>query len=253
MTITEESARNDMYPLYVELVKLQKEVISKNLKVLIILEGRDAAGKDGTIKQITKHLSPRETRVIALGKPNERESGEWYFQRYVQHLPTEGEIVIFNRSWYNRAGVEKVMKFCTKDEYNNFFKDVQLFERLIINSGIHLIKYYLDISKDEQEKRLEDRKRDPLKQWKISPIDEKAQELWESYSKARNKMLKVTNFKHAPWHIANAVNKPKLHQSLIKHLLRQFDYQDKNETLLRDEYNLIRISNPKKNEQSLFS
>jgi len=253
MSEIEEKDFNSMYPLYVELVKLQKQVISSNLKVLIILEGRDAAGKDGTIKQIIKHLSPRETRVVALGKPNERETGEWYFQRYVQHLPTEGEIVILNRSWYNRAGVEKVMNFCSPEEYRRFFKDVRLFEKLLVNSGIRLIKYYLDISKEEQKIRLEDRRRNPLKQWKISPIDEKAQELWQEYSDARNKMLNLTSFKHAPWYIGNAEDKHALHQSLIKHLLHQFDYDNKDKSALKDSSKLINLSNPDKNSPLLYS
>ena len=158
-----------LHKLYQELVKLQKEIISSNLKLLVILEGRDAAGKDGTIKRITKHLSPRETKVVALGKPSDRQSLEWYFQRYVVHLPLSGEFVIFNRSWYNRAGVEKVMGFCTDKEYKSFFTQVDLFEQMLVNAGFMVLKYYLDISKKEQEARLMDRKENPLKQWKTSP------------------------------------------------------------------------------------
>src|SRR5476651_1405162 len=163
-----------LHGLYIELVKLQKEIIASGLKLVVILEGRDAAGKDGTIKRIVKHLSPRETIVVALGKPSDRQDNEWYFQRYTARLPASGELVLFNRSWYNRAGVEKVMNFCTGKQYKSFFKEVELFERTLINAGFIIVKYYLDISKKEQEKRLEERHKDPLKQWKVSPIDDAA-------------------------------------------------------------------------------
>ena len=162
-----------LHSLYIELVKLQKEIISSNLRVLIIFEGRDAAGKDGTIKTITRHLSPRETKVVALGKPSEKQEHEWYFQRYAMHLPAAGEIVLFNRSYYNRAGVEKVMGFCTGKEYKSFFTEVALFEKLLVEESFIILKYYLDISRKEQKRRLDDRKENPLKQWKISPIDRK--------------------------------------------------------------------------------
>ena len=184
--------------LQIELVKLQRQIISSQSRLLIILEGRDTAGKDGTIKNIVAHLSPRETRVVALSKPTQREDGEWYFQRYVAELPTSGEIVIFNRSWYNRAGVEKVMGFCTDLQYQQFMDTVKEFESLIVGSGIRLIKYYLDIDKEEQAARLQSRKTDPLKQWKISPIDEQAQKKWKEYSLARNAMLQKTSSKLAP-------------------------------------------------------
>ena len=184
--------------LFIELVKLQKEVISSDLKLLVILEGRDAAGKDGTIKRIIRHLSPRETKVVALGKPSDREEREWYFQRYSARLPVSGEFVLFNRSWYNRAGVEKVMGFCSNKEYKSFFIQVELFEEMLVNAGFKVLKYYLDISREEQEKRLADRKKDPLKQWKISPIDKEAIRYWKNYSEARNEMLSKTNFKHTP-------------------------------------------------------
>lgn len=228
-----------LHKLYVELVKLQKEIISSNLKLLVILEGRDAAGKDGTVKRIIRHLSPRETKVVALGKPSDRENHEWYFQRYSEHLPTGGEFVIFNRSWYNRAGVEKVMGFCTEKQYRKFFPDVELFEKMLANAGIIILKYYLDISKSEQKKRLNERKRDPLKQWKISPIDSKAQKHWKDYSEARNEMLRKTNFTHAPWFIANAEDKDALHIAIIAHLLKQVDYKNKNKKLVEKNYGLI--------------
>jgi polyphosphate kinase 2 len=225
--------------LYIELVKLQKEIIASGLKILVILEGRDAAGKDGTIKRIIKHLSPRETRIVALGKPSDKEESEWYFQRYTEHLPSKGEFVIFNRSWYNRAGVEKVMGFCSDDQYETFFTDVALFEKLLVNADIIVIKYYLDISKQEQGKRLEDRKHNPLKQWKISPIDNDAQKLWKKYSEARNKMLLKTNFKYSSWNIANAEDKDDIHIDLITHLLNQIDYKNKNKKLVDRDAKLI--------------
>jgi polyphosphate kinase 2 len=200
--------------LQIELVKLQRQMISSGSRLLIILEGRDTAGKDGTIKNIVAHLSPRETRVVALSKPTEREDGEWYFQRYVAELPTSGEIVIFNRSWYNRAGVEKVMGFCTEIQYQQFMDTVNEFESLLIGSGIQLIKYYLDINKEEQAARLESRKTDPLKQWKISPIDEQAQKKWKEYSLARNAMLQKTSSKLAPWIVIDANNKKLTHLNL---------------------------------------
>jgi len=228
-----------LHKLSVELVKLQKEIISSGLKLIVVLEGRDAAGKDGTVKRITRYLSPRETRVIALGKPSDRENHEWYFQRFSKRLPSGGEFAIFNRSWYNRAGVEKVMGFCTEKEYRNFFSDVELFEKMLASADIIILKYYLDISKKEQKKRLNERKHDPLKQWKISPIDSKAQKLWKDYSEARNDMLWKTNFKHAPWFIANAEDKDLLHIALITHLLRQVDYKGKDKKLLSKSYGLI--------------
>lgn len=217
------------HELYIELVKLQKEVIASGLRLLVILEGRDAAGKDGTIKRITKHLSPRETRVVALGKPTDREQSQWYFQRYVEHLPAAREIVIFNRSWYNRAGVEPVMGFCSEKEHQQFFQDVELFEKMLVNDGFILLKYYLDISRDEQKKRLEDRKNDPLKQWKISPIDQQAQKLWVDYSNARDEMLRKTNFEFAPWYIADAEDKSNLQLGVMNHILSSIEYQGKAE------------------------
>ncbi|MBC7628374.1 polyphosphate kinase 2 [Ferruginibacter sp.] len=225
-----------LHKLYEELVKLQKEIISSNLKLLVILEGRDAAGKDGTIKRITKHLSPRETKIVALGKPSDRQSLEWYFQRYVVHLPISGEFAIFNRSWYNRSGVEKVMGFCTDEEYKTFFTQVGLFEEMLANAGFIVLKYYLDISKKEQQARLLDRKKNPLKQWKISPIDDQAQHYWKEYSDARDKMLSKTNFKHSPWFIVKADDKSKTHIALITHLLSELQYQNKDKKLLSNDY-----------------
>jgi polyphosphate kinase 2 len=241
-----------LHKLHIELVKLQNEIISSGLKLLVIIEGRDAAGKDSMVKRIIKHLSPRETRVVALPKPSDRETNEWYFQRYSKHLPASGEFVIFNRSWYNRAGVEKVMKFCTQEEYEKFFKDVELYEKILVNSGIIIVKYYLDISKKEQAKRLEDRKEDPLKQWKISAIDGVAQKLWNDYSVARKKMLEQTDFKHSPWYIADAENKNQVHVALIAHLLQHLDYKKKDHELLDKAYGLIYSITPENVKTKLY-
>ena len=218
--------------LQIELVKLQRQIISSGSRLLIILEGRDTAGKDGTIKCILEHLSPRESRAVALSKPSDREEGEWYFQRYIAELPSSGEIVIFNRSWYNRAGVEKVMGFCTDAQYKQFMDSVNEFESLIIGSGIKLIKYYLDIKKEEQAERLKSRETDPLKQWKISPIDQQAQIKWKDYSLARNAMLQKTSSKLAPWTVVNANNKKLTHLNLIRDLLSRLDYSGKDKKLL---------------------
>ena len=241
-----------LHELYVELVKLQKEVIASGLKLLVILEGRDAAGKDGTIKIITKHLSPRETRVVALGKPSDLQEREWYFQRYTAHLPVSGEFVIFNRSWYNRAGVEKVMGFCTHKEYKSFFTEVALFEQMLVDAGFIIFKYYLDISKKEQENRLEDREKDPLKQWKISPVDKEASKYWKDYSAARDEMLLKTNFNHAPWFIVDADDKDEAHINLITHLLNRSEYHHKDERSLLNGSNLVYPASPENMKDRLF-
>ena len=218
--------------LQIELVKLQRQIISGGLRVLVILEGRDTAGKDGTIKCITQHLSPRETHLVALGKPSSREEGEWYFQRYVAELPSSGEFVIFNRSWYNRAGVEKVMGFCTDAQYQQFMGSVNQFEGLLVDSGIQIIKYYLDIDKKEQAARLDSRKTDPLKQWKISPIDQMAQHKWNDYSVARDLMLANTSSEKAPWTVVIANSKKHTHLNLIRDLLSRVSYSGKDEKIL---------------------
>ena len=218
--------------LQIELVKLQRQIIASGLNLLVILEGRDTAGKDGTIKTITENLSPRETHVVALSKPSSREEGEWYFQRYVSELPSSGEFTIFNRSWYNRAGVEKVMSFCTEAQYKQFMGSVNDFESLLVDSGIQIFKYYLDIDKKEQAERLESRKTDPLKQWKISPIDEQAQKKWEDYSIARDLMLLQTSTLDAPWTVVNANSKKHTHLNLIADLLSRVSYPGKDEKIL---------------------
>ena len=211
--------RRELRRLQVELVKLHRHVIARGLKVLVILEGRDAAGKDGTIKRIAEHLSPRELRVIAPGKPNNREESEWYFQRFVRHLPAAQEIVLFNRSWYNRAGVEYVMKFCTRDEHQAFLEAAPRFERMLVDTQIFLLKYYLDISRGEQARRLQERRRDPLKQWKISPVDEAAQKLWREYSRGRDIMFRRTHQRHAPWIVVRADDKHQARLNVIRDML----------------------------------
>lgn len=231
--IHEYTYEADLRLLQIELVKLQRHIIQKGKRLLVIFEGRDTAGKDGSIKSITEHLSPRDSRVVALNKPSPHEEGEWYFQRYVAQLPTAGEFVLFNRSWYNRAGVEKVMGFCTDDQYKQFMNTVNDFESLLVGSDIQIIKYYLDISKEEQAARLKDRAKDPLKQWKISPIDQKAQKMWSAYSEARDSMLKKTSSSDAPWIVVSANDKRLAHLNLIANLLSRVDYPDKDKKILK--------------------
>ncbi len=221
--------------LKIELVKLQRHVITRGRKVLIILEGRDAAGKDGTIKRIIEHLSPRDIRVVALPKPSDVEVTQWYFQRYIAHLPAAGEIVLFNRSWYNRAGVEQVMGFCTEPEYHQFLRDVPVFENMLVQSGITVIKYYLDIDRKEQKKRLEARHDDPLKQWKISPIDDKAIKHFDDYTEARDKMLRATDSAAAPWMVVRAGDKKAARLAIIADLITRVDYEDAVKHDLHDE------------------
>jgi polyphosphate kinase 2 len=215
-----------LYRLQVELVKLQRRVIAERQKILIILEGRDAAGKDGTVKTITEHLSPRDIRIVALPKPSDHESTEWYFQRYVRHLPAGGEIVLFNRSWYNRAGVEEVMGFCTEAQYDEFLRAVPVFERMLVDAGIVILKYYLDIDRAEQKKRLKERREDPLKQWKLSPIDEAALHHWEDYSHARDIMLRLTSEPAAPWTVVRANHKKAARLAIIRDLLGRVEYPE---------------------------
>ena len=231
--------KKELYRLQVELVKFQKYVIEKNVAVCIVLEGRDTAGKDGTIKRFTEHLSPREARTVALGIPSDKEKNSWYFQRYVPHLPSGGEIVFFNRSWYNRAGVEKVMGFCTKKQHKEFMEEVGSFEEMLTHSNIRFFKYYLDISKKEQKKRLDARKTDPLKQWKLSPIDAKAQKMWDSYSKARDEMFNKTSFVYAPWYVVHTDDKKEARINIIKHFLSLNDYPDQDKTLLAYDHEVI--------------
>jgi polyphosphate kinase 2 len=212
--------------LQIELVKVQRHVIKHGHQVLIILEGRDAAGKDGTIKRIVEHLSPRETRVVALGKPSDRDNSSWYFQRYVPHLPVAQEMILFNRSWYNRAGVERVMGYCTTREYESFVETVPFFEEMLISSGMQIIKYYLDISKKEQKKRLRARRDDPLTQWKVSPIDRVALDHWNAYSEARDEMFRRTSSPLSPWIVVRADDKRRTRLNVIRDLLSRLECPD---------------------------
>jgi len=218
-----EVYRRELRRLQVELTKLQRHIILHGHKLLVILEGRDAAGKDGVVKRITQHLSPRETRAVALGRPSDRDQRSWYFQRYAAHLPSAAEMVLFNRSWYNRAGVERVMGFCTDAELAQFFEAVVPFEQMLVDSGIQILKYYLDISKDEQRRRLEERRTDPLKQWKVSPIDQSAVKRWNAYSRARNEMLARTNNDVTPWFVVRADDKRETRLNVIRHILARVD------------------------------
>jgi polyphosphate kinase 2 len=212
--------------LQIELVKLQEWVRVKGLKMVVIFEGRDAAGKGGVIKRITESLNPRVCRVIALPAPTEREKSQWYFQRYVAYLPAAGEIVLFDRSWYNRAGVERVMGFCTDDEYYEFLRSVPEFERMLVRSGITLIKYWFSVSDKEQEARFQDRIADPTKRWKLSPMDLQSRARWIEYSKAKDEMFAYTDIKQAPWYVVNADNKLCARLNCIRHLLGIVSYED---------------------------
>jgi len=216
----------DLFALQAELVKLQDWVSHTREKVVILFEGRDAAGKGGVIKRITQRLNPRVCRVVALPAPNDREKTQWYFQRYVTHLPAAGEIVLFDRSWYNRAGVERVMGFCTEDEVEEFFRSVPEFERMLVRSGIRLIKYWFSISDDEQHLRFLGRIHDPLKQWKLSPMDLESRRRWEAYTKAKEAMLERTHIPEAPWWVVQAVDKKKARLNCIAHLLTLLPYHE---------------------------
>lgn len=231
--------KKELRNLQIELVKLQKHIIQYDHQILILIEGRDASGKDGLIKRIIEHLSPRETRVVALGKPTERENRAWYFQRYIEQLPLTSEMVLFNRSWYNRAGVEKVMSFCTEEEYGSFLSTVNDFENLLIESGINLLKYYLDISKEEQIKRLKERKLSPLTQWKISPVDASAIEHFDDYTRARNEMLQRTHSDNSPWIIVKANDKKTARLNVIKDILSRVDCPDRDEHLSIPDSNIV--------------
>lgn len=228
----EDAYKKTLHQLRVELVKLQQHLIRRGDRLLVVFEGRDASGKDGTIKRIVKHLSPRETRVVALGPPTDRDRNSWYFQRYVPHLPSAQELVLFNRSWYNRAGVEPVMGFCSIEEHQLFLETVPQFEHMLVRSGITLIKYYLDISKREQKRRLASRRESPLKQWKRSAIDDEAITRWDAYTRARNEMLARTHTPISPWHIVRADDKRVTRLEIIKDLLTHVEYPKKDNQLV---------------------
>ena len=216
----------ELFRLQYELVKLQDWVLDQKLKIVVVFEGRDSAGKGGVIKRITQRLNPRVCRVVALPAPTERERTQWYFQRYISHLPAAGEIVLFDRSWYNRAGVERVMDFCTPEQVEEFFMTVPDLERMLVRSGIILIKYWLSITDEEQHLRFQMRIHDPIKQWKLSPMDLESRRLWEGYTKAKEAMLERTHIPEAPWWVVEAVDKKKARLNCIHHLLSQIPYQE---------------------------
>jgi len=217
---------NELARLQVELVKLQEWIKYKGLKVVVIFEGRDTAGKGGTIKRITDRLNPRVVRIVALGIPTEREKSQWYFQRYAAYLPAAGEMVLFDRSWYNRALVERVMDYCTEEEYYEFLRSCPEFERTLVRSGIILIKYWLSVSDEEQERRFQARINDPVRRWKLSPMDLDARRKWVEYSRAKDEMFKYTDIKQAPWYVVNADIKMQARLNLISHLLSLIPYED---------------------------
>ncbi len=216
----------ELNKLQVELVKLQEWIKHERLKVVVIFEGRDAAGKGGVIKRITQRLNPRVCRVVALGTPTERDKTQWYFQRYVPHLPAAGEMVLLDRSWYNRAGVERVMGFCTDEEYREFLRSCPEFERMLIRSGIILIKYWFSVSDEEQERRFQDRIHDPTKRWKLSPMDLESRSRWEEYSRSKDQMFAHTDIKQAPWYVVEADDKKRARLNCISHLLSVIPYKD---------------------------
>jgi polyphosphate kinase len=216
----------ELFRLQAELVKLQDWVAGSGEKVVILFEGRDAAGKGSAIKRITQRLNPRVCRVVALPAPNDRERTQWYFQRYTAHLPAAGEMVLFDRSWYNRAGVERVMGFCTDEEYEEFFRSVPEFERMLVRSGIRLVKYWFSITDEQQHLRFLGRIHDPLKQWKLSPMDLESRRRWEDYTRAKEIMLELSHIPEAPWWVVQAVDKKRARLNCIDHLLKQFPYAE---------------------------
>ena len=216
----------ELFRMQLELVKMQEWVKKNGLKVVVIFEGRDAAGKGGVIKRITQHLSPRICRVAALPAPTEREKTQWYFQRYCAHLPAAGEIVLFDRSWYNRAGVERVMGFCTEEDYREYMRTCPEFERMLVRSGINLIKYWFSVADEEQEKRFQSRLLEPHKRWKLSPMDLESRTRWLEYSKAKDQMFAHTDIKQAPWYVVNADDKRHARLNCIRHFLSMIPYED---------------------------
>lgn len=224
--ITTEFYESELARLQIELVKMQEWVRQTGFRLIVIFEGRDAAGKGGTIKRITESLNPRICRVVALANPTERERTQWYFQRYVPHLPAAGEIVLFDRSWYNRAGVERVMNFCTEEEYWEFLRSCPKFEQMLIRSGIKILKYWFSVSFDEQEKRFHERIKDPTKNWKLSEMDLQSRVRWDDYSRAKDEMFTYTDTKHCPWWVVNADDKKKARLNMMSHLLSEIPYND---------------------------
>ncbi|GAA1349897.1 polyphosphate kinase 2 [Falsarthrobacter nasiphocae] len=222
----------EKYRLQIELLKFQYWVEDTGQKHIIVFEGRDAAGKGGTIKRFTEHLNPRTSRVVALNKPSDREQGQWYFQRYIQHFPTAGEMVLFDRSWYNRAGVERVMGFCTDEEYETFMEQVPHFERMLVESGIHLTKFWFSVTQKEQRTRFAIRQLDPVRQWKLSPMDLESLDRWEDYGEAKEQMLLRTDTDHAPWTTVKSNDKKRARLNAMRHFLNQFDYPGKDTSVV---------------------
>jgi len=218
--------------LQIELVKLQNWVKDSGQRIAVVFEGRDAAGKGGTIKRFTEHLNPRGARVVALEKPSERESTQWYFQRYVTHLPSAGEIVLFDRSWYNRAGVERVMGFCTPEQYLEFMREAPEFERMLVHSGLHLTKFWFSVTRSEQRTRFVIRQVDPVRQWKLSPMDIESLDKWDEYTEAKEAMFFYTDTADAPWTVVKSNDKKRARLEAIRHILEQFDYDGKNEEIV---------------------
>ena len=238
--------------LQIELLKVQNWVRETGQKIVILFEGRDAAGKGGTIKRIMEHLNPRGARVVALEKPSEQEKGQWYFQRYINHLPTEGEIVLFDRSWYNRAGVEKVMNFCTPSEYLEFMRQTPELERMLTRSGIRFFKFWFSVSREEQFRRFQARRVDPLKQWKLSPIDLASLDKWDSYTEAKESMFFYTDTADAPWTVIKSDDKKRARLNAMRHLLSRLPYPDKNEAIDLQPDPLI-VSNALHNHSDRFT
>ena len=222
-----DDREQQLVPYQVELLKLQRHLEANSMRMIVLFEGRDAAGKGGAIKRFTEHLNPRGARTVALAKPTDAERTQWYFQRYVAHLPSAGEMVLFDRSWYNRAGVERVMGFCTDDEYAEFMNQVPAFERSLVNSGISLFKLWFTVSQDNQRDRFHQRRTDPLRQWKLSPIDEAGIELYDEYTAARNDMLRASSTDHAPWTVVNSNDKRRARLGSIRAILHRLDYHHK--------------------------
>jgi polyphosphate kinase 2 len=231
---------DSIQPLHVELLKMQNWSKNTGQKILAVFEGRDAAGKGGTIKRFIEHLNPRGCRVVALEKPSETESSQWYFQRYVKHLPSAGEIVIFDRSWYNRAGVERVMGFCSKDEVREFLRSVPEFERMLIRADIKMFKFYFSVSKEEQKRRFNNRETDPLKVWKLSPIDRESQNKWDDYTKAKEDMFFYTSTADSPWIVIKSDDKKAARINAIRYMLSTLDYPDKDESQLDIDRRIVR-------------
>lgn len=234
-----EEYEHNKHLLQVELLKVQSWVKESGQRIVGLFEGRDAAGKGGTIKRFMEHLNPRAAHVVALEKPTEREQGEWYYQRYIKHLPTKGEMIFFDRSWYNRAGVERVMGFCTDNEYLEFMRQTPALERMLVNSGIILFKFWFSVTRQEQLRRFHSRKNDPLKQWKLSPIDLESLDKWDDYTQAREAMFFYTDTADAPWIIIRSDDKKRARINCMRYFLNQLDYPDKNEVLVSKEDPLI--------------